>query len=510
MVGTSFGGYQIVRKLGQGGMGVVYEGHMPSIGRRVAIKLLHPEYAEDGEALTRFFNEARAANRIPHPAIIQVSEFGRTPSGAAFLVMEFLDGAVLSDYLQSVGGTLPSDQAIAIATQIADALSAAHARGVTHRDLKPGNIMLVADPLLPEGVRIKILDFGLAKLESASNTARHTRSGAIMGTPLYMAPEQCESARLVDGKADVYALGVILFELLSGRPPFVDRTELGLMNLHVYQPAPSLRSVVPTAPKALCDLVSDMLAKDSHARPSMSDVHASLRRIQPNRSQKALPPPGRGEPVDPLGATVAQARQSIVPSTPRGHHLKQGTSTLTHRGRIGLSLTVGALAGFCLLLLTRLRPSSDTADESPSATIIAVASTTPIRQPLHKEPMPPSTQAAVPSQLQLDLDSIPHGATVRDAESEQLLGRTPFHTTLSSERKDVWLLLRKTGYQDRVLHFVLRAGEHHQKLVTLTPARERHRRKSTPRTPLSIEDVKSRMQTGQDNGNGIDIPEIAD
>ncbi len=124
--------------------------------------------------------------------------------------------------------------------------------------------------------------------------------------------------------------------------------------------------------------------------------------------------------------------------------------------------------------------------------------------------MPPSTQPAVPSQLQLDLDSIPPGATVRDAESEQLLGRTPFHTTLSSERKDVWLLLRKTGYQDRVLHFVLRAGEHHQKLVTLTPARERHRRKSTPRTPLSIEDVKSRMQTGQDNGNGIDIPEIAD
>lgn len=134
----------------------------------------------------------------------------------------------------------------------------------------------------------------------------------------------------------------------------------------------------------------------------------------------------------------------------------------------------------------------------------------PIRQPLHKEPMPPSTQAAVPSQLQFNLDSIPHGATVRDAESEQLLGRTPFHTTLSSERKDVWLLLRKTGYQDRVLHFVLRAGEHHQKLVTLTPAHERHRRKSTPRTPLSIEDVKSRMQTGQDNGNGIDIPEIAD
>jgi serine/threonine protein kinase len=138
--------------------------------------------ADQFSVVTRFFNEARAANRIPHPAIIQVSEFGRTPSGAAFLVMEFLDGAVLSDYLQSVGGTLTSDQTIAIATQIADALSAAHARGVTHRDLKPGNIMLVADPLLPEGVRLKILDLGLAKLESASNTARHTRSGAIMGT----------------------------------------------------------------------------------------------------------------------------------------------------------------------------------------------------------------------------------------------------------------------------------------------------------------------------------------
>lgn len=124
----------------------------------------------------------------------------------------------------------------------------------------------------------------------------------------------------------------------------------------------------------------------------------------------------------------------------------------------GLSLTVGALAGFCLLLMPRLRPSSDTANESPSATLIAVASTTPIHQPTPREPMPPLTQPAVPSQVPLDLDSIPPGATVRYAESELLLGRTPFHTTLSSERKDVWLLLRKTGYQDRVLHFVLRAG----------------------------------------------------
>ena len=264
--GTSVGTYQIIRKLGQGGMGIVYEGVQTAIGRRVAIKVLHPEYAHDREVLNRFFNEARAANLIEHPAIITVSDFGHLTNGSAYLVMEFLDGKTLVEYVDSVGGRLPVEQAVPIVVQVASALVAAHSCGVIHRDLKPSNVMLLADAMLPEGVRVKILDFGIAKLEAPGGANPRTRSGAVLGTPTYMAPEQCVSAGQVDGKADVYALGIILFELLAGQPPFSAPSDLALLNMQVSQKAPSIREFDQRVPSELAALLRKMLLKDVYKR----------------------------------------------------------------------------------------------------------------------------------------------------------------------------------------------------------------------------------------------------
>jgi serine/threonine protein kinase len=209
----TIGPYRVIRQLGKGGMGVVYEAVHDAIERRVAIKVLHPEYAKDRETAARFFNEARAVNRIEHPSLVQISDYGHTGEGTAYLIMEFLRGESLADRLdrlRAAGQRLAVTEVVRITWQIADALRAAHAKQIVHRDLKPGNLMLVRDPIAPGGERVKVLDFGIAKL--MENGTRRTSTGAVMGTPLYMSPEQCRGAGEVDERSDVYSLGAMLYE----------------------------------------------------------------------------------------------------------------------------------------------------------------------------------------------------------------------------------------------------------------------------------------------------------
>jgi serine/threonine protein kinase len=203
-------------------MATVYEGVNPTIQRHVAIKVLLPEYAREAEAMNRFINEARAVNVIQHPGIVQVTDYGILPDGAGYIVMECLNGETLTCRLESCGGKLTTSAAVHVAWQLAGTLVTAHAAGIVHRDLKPSNVMLVPDPHMPSGERTKILDFGLAKLVGPhESTQFHTNSNAIVGTPLYMSPEQCQGAGRVDAKTDVYSLGCILYEMLAGRPPFL-------------------------------------------------------------------------------------------------------------------------------------------------------------------------------------------------------------------------------------------------------------------------------------------------
>ena len=184
MIGSKLGDYEILRLIGKGGMGAVYEALKPSINRRVAIKLLLPEYAEREDVVRRFINEARAVNTINHPGVVQIFDVGKSTAGSLYLVMEYLDGETLSERLQQNRGRLPQMETITVGWQLAGALAAAHAKSIVHRDLKPGNVMLVPDPAGPGGERVKLLDFGIAKLGAAHLQGEDvkTRTGQIMGT----------------------------------------------------------------------------------------------------------------------------------------------------------------------------------------------------------------------------------------------------------------------------------------------------------------------------------------
>jgi serine/threonine protein kinase len=275
LIGTTLGNYVIERELGRGGMGAVYVGVHKVIGKRAAIKVLLPEISQRAEAVQRFVREARAATAVRHPGIVEVFEYGVGDEGHAFIVMEHLDGESLAARLKS-HGQLPVPQAISIARQIAAVLSAAHKAGIVHRDLKPDNVFLVPDEEVSSGERVKLLDFGVAKLIDQPQQVQ-TVTGAILGTPQYMSPEQCEGARVVDHRSDLYSLGCTLFQMLTGRLPFVVGGVGGMIGAHLHTPPPHVREHNPAVSEALDAIVDRLLAKSPDDRyPSADDVASAL------------------------------------------------------------------------------------------------------------------------------------------------------------------------------------------------------------------------------------------
>ncbi len=279
LVGRKVGSFTILRKLGEGGMGAVYEAIDKETGRHVAIKFLHATYAHDEELLGRFFNEALASNSIDHPGMVRIFESGMLDGETPYLVMEYLRGSSLEQRLASPEGRngLPPREALNVAWQTAAVLAELAQCGVVHRDLKPGNLMLIPDAVATQGVRVKILDLGLAKLNrDLFVRAVHTRCGVVMGTPLYMSPEQCADSSEVDSQADVYSLGIVLFEMLAGQPPYNTACTRALLALHMFAPVPRLEVAVPGVPAALAELVTAMLGKLAAQRPTMAEVRDRL------------------------------------------------------------------------------------------------------------------------------------------------------------------------------------------------------------------------------------------
>ena len=478
VAGQSFGNFQVVRLLGEGGFGEVYEAENPFLQRRAAIKVLHTGMVQDPELVRRFLNEARAASAIRHPNIIDVFDAGVTPEGEPYILMEFLEGDSLQKVLLE-RGRIPLATVQEIARQAASALSAAHTAGIVHRDLKPENVFLIPDEAMPMGFRVKVLDFGIAKVKHREdqNSTLKTQAGLLMGSPAYMSPEQCRDSSDVDLRTDIYSLGIMIYEMLAGVTPFSSKSATEMLVMQITADPLPLRHHVPDVPEYVEQSVMRALAKDREIRFSTVDYFAgALQGTYPAlTAQGSVPAAVAGLAGPPSGSIYSNRGfgshrtpapvslgnfASRVGRTPGPMPVPSPTiTTLSHATgeaspaplpsesdfdleaikprRWPLVLVLGAAAAAAALFFV-FRPASPPGQSATSPS-----------------PPAPSSPSEVNPMVLVHIQSSPAGASVLDEKDGSALGMTPLQKSYPLAKGAMTMTLRLPGYKDKSIAVAL-------------------------------------------------------
>jgi serine/threonine-protein kinase len=469
MLGEVVGSYRITGQIGAGGMGAVYEAEHLLLGRRAAVKVLLPDRCTDKETVERFFNEARATTRIQHPGIVKIFDYGHLESGNAFIVMELLEGESLGTRLKREG-RFSSTQAIAIARHIAGLLGEAHRHGVIHRDLKPDNVFLVPDPALPRGERAKVLDFGIAKLaDDEEGGGLQTKTGTLMGTPVYMSPEQCRGAGGVDHRSDIYALGCVLYQMLCGRPPFVAEGSGEIIAAHIHVEPSPVRVYEASVPPDLEAVVMKLLQKDVALRyQTMEQVIEALNGAVP--FSVGVPEPSLAAsghfaaaqtepdlakvPADfDVGTTLAsharQSQEQTAVTAPKAPAMSLAAKVLLGVGALGVA------AGVALLLRGGNEKAAVVAApvqaDAQVAPVIAPKPfvEAPVERPVVERPVverPVVERLKAATTVVLTIVSEPPGARIYRQSDGVRLGETPLDVTVRKGKGMAAFYLKKSGY----------------------------------------------------------------
>jgi serine/threonine-protein kinase len=427
--------YRITAQIGKGGMGAVYEAQHTLIGKRVAVKVLLDHYARRGPVMARLEQEAKLASSIGHEHIVDITDFGETPDGRTFVVMEYLEGESLGACLRREG-QLDEERAVRIAHQVASALSAAHAKGILHRDIKPENVFLLRRK---DTDFAKVVDFGISKSlhtgEGEGSTPRLTQTGMVLGTPLYMSPEQARGEEDLDQRIDVYALGVILYELVTGVVPFQGTNSLSIIARVINEEPQPPRTLRKGLSPELEAVILHAMAKDREQRYASCDAMAAdLAALLAE-----VPVTGRLR----LNAPLPRRRGKHNPSLP----IKL----------MGLLVTVSTVLMACWVIW-----GGHEADPTPALPAVAAGSAIPA--PV-APPEPPEPAPAEPETATISIVSEPPGAAIH--EGGRVLGTTPFDFKPVKEDEDKDLVAKLDGYEDTPFRINVRNDDQREVLVAL-------------------------------------------